>query len=72
MDENNALRSQILQCLVESGQYETISNSLSHKLLQDGWVDEVKHLTNEQIKKQGIMGKYTELLKAVEPAATGK
>ncbi|CAL9732390.1 transcription and mRNA export factor Sus1p [Monosporozyma unispora] len=66
MDGN--VKAQIQKYLVESGNYEKISNALTEKLLQEGWVDKVKNLTMEEINKNDKAG-YTDVLSKVEPMA---
>ncbi|SCV04380.1 LANO_0G09846g1_1 [Lachancea nothofagi CBS 11611] len=62
------LKAQIQQHLVESGNYELISNKLSQKLLQEGWTDQVKKLTSDEINNDGS-ATFTQILAKVEPIA---
>ncbi|KAJ9572704.1 Transcription and mRNA export factor SUS1 [Nakaseomyces glabratus] len=68
-NENSAsLRAQIQQCLVESGNYEAISNELTERLLKDGWVDEVKKLAREEISQEDSPN-FSKALSQIEPQA---
>ncbi|SCW01282.1 LAFE_0D09142g1_1 [Lachancea fermentati] len=62
------LKAQIQQYLVQSGNYEIISSKLTQMLLEDGWMDEVKRLTNEEIKSNDSTN-FTQILAKVEPQA---
>lgn len=62
------LKSQIQQYLVESGNYELISNELNAKLLQEGWVDKVKDLTKAEMNINESTN-FTQILSTVEPKA---
>ncbi|SCU82079.1 LADA_0C02872g1_1 [Lachancea dasiensis] len=62
------LKGQIQQHLVESGNYELISNKLSQKLLQEGWTDQVKRLTSVEIDNNKNAS-FPEVLAKVEPKA---
>ena len=62
------IKAQIQKYLVESGNYEKISNLLTEKLLQDGWVDKIRTLTVEEINKNEKAG-YNEILNKIEPVA---
>ncbi|AJP82864.1 Sus1p [Saccharomyces cerevisiae YJM1417] len=62
------LKSQIQQYLVESGNYELISNELKARLLQEGWVDKVKDLTKSEMNINGSTN-FTQILSTVEPKA---
>lgn len=54
--------------LEETLSFIRISNSLTEKLLQDGWVDKVKNLTMEEINKNDKAA-YPEILSKIEPTA---
>ncbi|AJP84791.1 BAD_collapsed_G0003110.mRNA.1.CDS.1 [Saccharomyces cerevisiae] len=62
------LKSQIQQYLVESGNYELISNELKARLLQEGWVDKVKDLTKSEMNINESTN-FTQILSTVEPKA---
>ncbi|AGO12907.1 AaceriADL343Cp [[Ashbya] aceris (nom. inval.)] len=62
------LRAQIQQHLVESGNYELISNKLAQRLLDEGWIDQVKKLTRETMQDDNTTN-FSEVLKRVEPEA---
>lgn len=62
------LRAQIQQYLVESGNYERISNRLNQRLLDEGWIEKVKKITREVIGVSGAT-KFSEVLQEVEPEA---
>ncbi|AJP37191.1 AHL_G0003060.mRNA.1.CDS.1 [Saccharomyces cerevisiae] len=62
------LKSQIQQYLVESGNYELISNELIARLLQEGWVDKVKDLTKSEMNINESTN-FTQILSTVEPKA---
>ncbi|QID84289.1 SAGA histone acetylase and TREX-2 complexes component, partial [Saccharomyces pastorianus] len=62
------LKSQIQQYLVESGNYELISNELNAKLLQEGWVDKVKDLTKAEMNINESTN-FIQILSTVEPKA---
>ncbi|AAS51576.1 ADL343Cp [Eremothecium gossypii ATCC 10895] len=62
------LRAQIQQHLVESGNYERISNKLAQRLLDEGWIDQVKKLTRETMEDDNTTN-FSEVLKRVEPEA---
>ncbi|CAR24220.1 Sus1p [Lachancea thermotolerans CBS 6340] len=64
------LKAQIQQYLVESGNYELISNKLSRKLLEEGWTDQVKRMTSEEIRADDSAS-FTQILSKVEPKALG-
>lgn len=64
------LRATIQQCLVESGNYEAISNDLTERLLKEGWFDEVKKLTKDQIMKNDNTN-FSTVMAQVEPEALG-
>lgn len=50
--------------------YYRISNELNQKLLSDGWIDEVKNLTRQEMDKTGSTN-FVEILNKVEPQALG-
>ncbi|CAI4263600.1 BFP_1a_G0003030.mRNA.1.CDS.1 [Saccharomyces cerevisiae] len=62
------LKIQIQQYLVESGNYELISNELKARLLQEGWVDKVKDLTKSEMNINESTN-FTQILSTVEPKA---
>ena len=62
------VKAQIQKYLVESGNYERISNLLTERLLQDGWIDKIRTLTMEEINKNTKAG-YNEILNKIEPKA---
>ncbi|CAD6599328.1 CEI_1a_G0002950.mRNA.1.CDS.1 [Saccharomyces cerevisiae] len=62
------LKSQIQQYLVETGNYELISNELKARLLQEGWVDKVKDLTKSEMNINESTN-FTQILSTVEPKA---
>ncbi|KAK5780743.1 hypothetical protein RI543_001865 [Arxiozyma heterogenica] len=62
------VKAQIQKYLVESGNYEKISNLLTERLLQDGWIDKIRTLTMEEITKNEKAG-YIEILNKIEPQA---
>ncbi|CAI4951219.1 ANM_HP_G0072820.mRNA.1.CDS.1 [Saccharomyces cerevisiae] len=62
------LKSQIQQYLVESGNYELISNELKARLLQEGWVDKVKDLIKSEMNINEPTN-FTQILSTVEPKA---
>ncbi|CAI4055529.1 Sus1p SKDI_02G2200 [Saccharomyces kudriavzevii IFO 1802] len=62
------LKGQIQQYLVESGNYELISNELNARLLQEGWVDKVKDLTKSEMNINESTN-FTQVLSSVEPKA---
>lgn len=47
-----------------------ISNLLTERLLQDGWIDKIRTLTMEEITKNEKAG-YIEILNKIEPQAMG-
>ncbi|CEP61525.1 Sus1p LALA0_S03e04808g [Lachancea lanzarotensis] len=63
------VKAQIQQHLVESGNYEIISNNLSQRLLQEGWTDQVKKLTQDEISNDSS-ATFTQILSKVEPKAS--
>ncbi|SCU97116.1 LAFA_0G09846g1_1 [Lachancea sp. 'fantastica'] len=63
------VKAQIQQHLVESGNYELISNNLSQRLLQEGWTDQVKRLAQEEINNDS-KATFTQILSKVEPKAS--
>ncbi|CCE65737.1 hypothetical protein TPHA_0M01620 [Tetrapisispora phaffii CBS 4417] len=70
-DANNNLvnlKAQIQQYLVESGNYEKISNDLNKRLLAEGWMESVKKLTLDEINVNDST-KFPQILKNVEPEA---
>ncbi|CCK68592.1 Sus1p KNAG_0B01445 [Huiozyma naganishii CBS 8797] len=62
------LKAQIQSYLVESGNYEKISNALNDKLLQDGWADKVRDLTMQEIRSSN-QANYKDVLEKIEPQA---
>ncbi|AET38944.1 Sus1p Ecym_3460 [Eremothecium cymbalariae DBVPG len=62
------LRAQIQQYLVESGNYERISNKLAQRLLDEGWMEQVKKITRETMEDDNTTN-FSEVLKRVEPEA---
>ncbi|CAI4273185.1 CCT_1a_G0003070.mRNA.1.CDS.1 [Saccharomyces cerevisiae] len=66
--DTEQLKSQIQQYLVESGNYELISNELKARLLQEGWVDKVKDLTKSEMNINESTN-FTQILSTVEPKA---
>ncbi|AMD18771.1 HBL131Wp [Eremothecium sinecaudum] len=67
-DDAVELRAQIQQHLVETGNYERISNKLSQSLLDEGWIDLVKKATKEAIEDSTSIN-FFEILQKVEPEA---
>ncbi|CAB4251928.1 similar to Saccharomyces cerevisiae YBR111W-A SUS1 Component of both the SAGA histone acetylase and TREX-2 complexes [Maudiozyma barnettii] len=64
----SSLKTQIQRYLVESGNYEKISNNLNEKLLQDGWMDEVRRMTMDEISSNKSTN-YADILAKIEPQA---
>ncbi|GAV53415.1 hypothetical protein ZYGR_0AI06990 [Zygosaccharomyces rouxii] len=62
------LKAQIQQYLVESGNYEMISNKLNERLLKDGWIDELKKIVNKEVNSSNSTH-FTQILSKVEPRA---
>lgn len=50
--------------------FNRISNLLTERLLQDGWIDKIRTLTMEEINKNTKAG-YNEILNKIEPKAIG-
>ncbi|SCU87965.1 LAMI_0D08218g1_1 [Lachancea mirantina] len=67
-EQTMRVKAQIQQYLVQSGYYEKLSVSLNEKLLQDGWMDEVRRITNEEISANNTSN-FTQILAKVEPKA---
>ncbi|AQZ10505.1 SUS1 (YBR111W-A) [Zygosaccharomyces parabailii] len=67
-DGSSELKAQIQQYLVESGNYEMISNRLSERLLQEGWIDELKKIVNKEVNSSNSTN-FTQILSKVEPRA---
>ncbi|CAI4037350.1 hypothetical protein SMKI_02G2220 [Saccharomyces mikatae IFO 1815] len=66
--DTTKLKGQIQKYLVESGNYELISNELNARLLQEGWVDKVKDLTKSEMNINESTN-FTQILSTVEPKA---
>lgn len=64
------IKAQIQKYLVESGNYEKVSNLLNEKLLQEGWVDHIRNLTVSEMKNNENSN-YSDILKIIEPKAIG-
>ncbi|QLQ78862.1 hypothetical protein HG537_0B02100 [Torulaspora globosa] len=62
------LKTEIQRYLVETGNYQLISNQLSERLLQDGWIDAVRELIASEMRNSNSSN-YTEILAKVEPKA---
>ncbi|CCH61665.1 hypothetical protein TBLA_0F01220 [Henningerozyma blattae CBS 6284] len=60
------IREQIQNYLIESGNYENISNKLTQRLIEDGWVDKMKIKIKQEIMSNKEI-KYNELLNKMEP-----
>lgn len=68
VDSSTELKAQIQRYLVETGNYETISNKLTERLLQDGWIDEVRRLISSEINASNSTN-FTQILSKIEPKA---
>ncbi|CCF57913.1 hypothetical protein KAFR_0D02650 [Kazachstania africana CBS 2517] len=68
MSMHSDLKAQIQRYLVQSGNYEKISNTLNEKLLESGWLDKVKSLTREELDSHQT-ATYPEVLDKVETKA---
>lgn len=66
--DSKKIKAQIQQALVQSGQYERISNQLNQLLLDDGWIDKVQQMTREEMNKSDSTN-FVEILNKVEPRA---
>ncbi|QLG70280.1 hypothetical protein HG535_0A02180 [Zygotorulaspora mrakii] len=62
------LKAQIQRYLVASGNYEKISDKLGERLLQDGWVDEVRRLITAEIRATNSTN-FSQILSKIEPEA---
>lgn len=62
------MKAQIQQYLVESGNYEKISAKLNDKLLEDGWMDQVRRLTMNEIENDKSAN-FASILAKIEPQA---
>ncbi|KAH3688212.1 hypothetical protein WICPIJ_000798 [Wickerhamomyces pijperi] len=51
MSDSAELRSKIQQELIQSGEYDKISLHLKQQLLSNGWVDQIRSLTHEELSK---------------------
>ncbi|CAR27423.1 hypothetical protein ZYGR_0I06970 [Zygosaccharomyces rouxii] len=67
-DGSSELKAQIQQYLVESGNYEMISNKLNERLLKDGWIDELKKIVNKEVNSSNSTH-FSQILSKVEPRA---
>ncbi|KAG0662292.1 SAGA histone acetylase and TREX-2 complexes component [Maudiozyma exigua] len=61
----SSLKAQIQKYLVES---DRISNDLNDKLLQDGWMDEVRRMAMTEINSNKSAS-YADVLAKIEPEA---
>lgn len=48
--------------------YTRISNRLSERLLQEGWIDELKKIVNKEVNSSNSTN-FTQILSKVEPRA---
>ncbi|QLL31349.1 hypothetical protein HG536_0B02120 [Torulaspora globosa] len=66
--DSSRLKTEIQRYLVETGSYQTISNQLTERLLQDGWIDAVRGLIASEMRSSNSSN-YSEILAKVEPKA---
>ncbi|KAH3902979.1 related to Protein SUS1 [Saccharomycodes ludwigii] len=67
-DPDLELRKQIQSHLIQTGTYERLTNELKTSLLENGWIDEVKSTTIEELKKNPNL-KYSDILPKLEKKA---
>ncbi|CCE91397.1 Sus1p TDEL_0C05080 [Torulaspora delbrueckii] len=67
-NDSSQLKAEIQRYLVETGNYEIISNKLNQVLLQDGWIDQVREMISSEIRSSNSTN-FTRILSKVEPKA---
>lgn len=67
-DEIDAIRAQIQDHLVSTGNYDLISKQLKLKLYEAGWFDKITQVANRELQEQGEVN-FEHLFNFLRPKA---
>ncbi|WPK26755.1 hypothetical protein PUMCH_004116 [Australozyma saopauloensis] len=69
MSDLEAIKAQIQNHLVDSGNYDVISKQLKLKLYECGWFDQITQVATNELKSAGGNVNFDMLLKSLKPRA---
>lgn len=69
MSDLDAIKAQIQNHLVDSGNYDIISKQLKLKLYESGWYDQINQLATKQLNESGESLNFNSLFKSLKPQA---